>query len=299
MRRLRALTISLSVVTASAWLGCKGQSPAPTPGAAPSASASAVAPAAAVAPCPDGMVALPASKFLRGSEHRPDGSTLDERPAREIEVQAFCLDKTEVTAGAYTKCVDEGACTKARETDKPYVWDEQFNGAKKERATHPANGISFVQAQAYCKHVKKRLPTEIEWEYAARGQKGRTHPWGEDAPSAKLLNACDTSCRAEGKKHKLSWIALFEESDGFAYTAPVGSFPAGATPEGIVDLQGNVAEWTEGSPCAYDKPDCGAKGAVLRGGAWLDQFKGEFRNSRRYWSRSGDAYASSGFRCAR
>lgn len=248
--------------------------------------------------CPDGMILLQGGRFSRGSNHVPEGSALDERPIQEIAVATFCMDRTEVTMEAYAACVTEGVCTPAREKDPPYVWSEQFTWGKPSRGKHPINGVAFAQARAYCKHMGKRLPTENEWEFAARGIKSRLYPWGDAPLSSKLLNACDTSCRKEGKKHGLFWIAIFEEDDGFPYTAPVGSFPAGATPEGILDMEGNVGEWTEGDPCAYDKPECKSGGNIARGSSWLEQFKGTIRSSARTRMPNGESYASIGFRCA-
>lgn len=298
--------VTLAVLLVAFLVGCKGkgtEAAGGAPGAAATGSAAASAHAKAEAPptspCPEGMVLLAGGRFLRGSDRGPDAGTLDERPAREIDVAAFCLDRTEVTVESYAVCVDAGVCSKPREKDPPYAWADQFNWGKADRKKHPMNGVSFRQASAYCKHVGKRLPSEAEWEFAARGTDGRVHPWGKDAPGAKLLNVCDTSCRAEGLRHKLAWVAMFEEADGFVYTAPVGSYPAGATPEGILDLEGNVGEWTEGAPCPYEKPDCGAKGNVLRGSTWLDQFKGEVRSSGRPVRTTGDGYATSGVRCAK
>lgn len=249
--------------------------------------------------CPEGMAHLSGGRFLQGSERGPDALTLDERPARELQVGGFCLDKSEVTVEAYAACVDAGACTKAKDKSPPYAWADQFNWGKAERKNHPVNGVSFGQARSYCEHVGKRLPTEAEWEFAARGTQNRARPWGDGALSAKLLNVCDTACRAVGKQHHLPWIAIFEESDGFAYTAPVGSFPAGATPDGIVDLEGNVSEWTEGAACPYENPACGVKGSVYRGSSWLDQFPGLVRSSARHKDSSGEGAASIGFRCAK
>jgi formylglycine-generating enzyme required for sulfatase activity len=293
--RVASLLLLLLLVLAA---GCKGadKPDAPHVSATAAASSSPAAPAKPV--CPEGMVHLPGGKLAQGSDRTPQEGELDERPVRDVEVSGFCLDKTEVTAGAYAACVDAGACTKPIDKDPPYAWTEQFTWGKAERKTHPINGVSFAQAQAYCKHADKRLPTEAEWEFAARGVPSRVHPWGDAAPGAKLLNSCDTLCRAEGKKHSLAWVAMFEEPDGFAYTAPVGSYPAGASPEGILDLEGNVSEWTEGIPCPHDKPACGKQGNVVHGSSWLDQFKGEVRVTARYRRGPGAGYASVGFRCA-
>lgn len=296
---LRSAPLALPVVA----FGCGKGAPSghDVPATSASSKPAAAASSAAAASCPDGMAQLPAGRFLRGSTQGPDGGLglLDERPPKEVEVQTFCLDKTEVTVGAYTTCVTAGRCEKPLEKSPPHVWTEQFTWGKPDREKHPVNGVTFESARGFCKQAGKRLPTETEWEYAARGSTNRPHPWGDAPPGPKLLNVCDTSCRAEGQKHKLAWVAMFEESDGFPYTAPVGSFPAGATPEGVLDLEGNVREWVEGPACPYDKPDCSEKAILQRGASWLEQFKGEVRSSARPRTLSNGAYASVGFRCAK
>ena len=165
-------------------------------------------------PGPD-MVPVPAGEFTRGD----DGGEPDERPRRRITLAAFALDRTEVTVGAYKQCMAAGSCEK-RELP-----------ASARDATLPVTGVSWHDAARYCAFAGKRLPTEAEWEKAARGPDGRRYPWG-DAFSCARGNfgtyGGDGRCAEEG-----------------ASGAPraVGSFPNGASPYGALDLAGNVWEW--------------------------------------------------------
>ncbi|MCC6526145.1 MAG: SUMF1/EgtB/PvdO family nonheme iron enzyme, partial [Polyangiaceae bacterium] len=181
----------------------------------------------------DRMAAIPAGSFTMGA----DNGSGDEKP-RRVEVAAFEIDVTEVTTGAYTTCVTLGGCA----APAPTVWWQGItpaeelmysalcNYAHPDRADHPINCVNWENARSYCAWKQKRLPTEQEWEYAARGADGRHYPWGNDAPGPKLLNACGPECRALTKSNK---APMYDGDDGFGATAPVGSFPAGNSPFGL------------------------------------------------------------------
>jgi formylglycine-generating enzyme required for sulfatase activity len=190
-------------------------------------------------------------------------------------VRAFCIDRTEVTVEAYRPCADAQVCPPAgQRTEGSAIAQAERDvidplctaRAPEARAKHPLNCASWDMATAFCKARGKRLPTEAEWVRAAFGAAGAqgaapTGPWGAAPPSAKLLNACGAECVDWGKKSGVDVRALYEGSDGFPTTAPVGSFPDGASPNGVLDLFGNVAEWTDDAADAADT-------RVVRGGGW-------------------------------
>ncbi|MBX7097913.1 MAG: formylglycine-generating enzyme family protein, partial [Myxococcaceae bacterium] len=155
-----------------------------------------------------GMSVVPAGPFLMGSTT----GDADEKPVHEVTLSRFEIDRTEVTQAAYGACVTAGSCTAPSANFDPVG-----------RAAFPVVNVSWAQAQAFCAFLGKRLPTEAEWEKAARGPDGGTYPWGEAAPTCAL--ATTSGC-----------------GDGGAQ--PVGQLPAGQSPYGVLDLAGNVWEFT-------------------------------------------------------
>lgn len=141
--------------------------------------------------------------------------------AHQVQVDAFDLDRTEVTVGAYRRCVSAGVCASPAFPPGDFRYD---------RPTLPVTHVSWQDAVTFCGWVSGRLPTEAEWELAARGVEGRVFPWG----NAYNAHLCNHGALAQDET---------DGSDGFVNLAPVGSFPDGATQLGIVDLAGNAAEW--------------------------------------------------------
>jgi formylglycine-generating enzyme required for sulfatase activity len=178
--------------------------PPPTEPALPEAESPRVRPA-------DGMpmVHVPAGEFLMGDDTSPFAS---EKPAHTVYLDEYWIDRYEVTNAQYGLCVDAGACA------EPQSWeDSNLNGDPQ-----PAL-VVWEAAQAYCHWGEGRLATEAEWEKAARGTDGRKWPWGNEFdPSLANLNG---------------------DEDGYEFTAPVGSFPRGASPYDLMDVAGNAAEW--------------------------------------------------------
>jgi sulfatase modifying factor 1 len=208
--------------------------------------------------CPESAVPIPGGTFMMG-----EGNPLQAfgaGPAHREEVGSFCMDRTEVTAGAYAACTDPGCGAQEVGTCA--------DGA--EHPSYPRNCVTWEQADAYCRWQGGRLPTETEWEFAARGTDGRLYPWGNQEPDETRANW--------GGTYGLRRL----------YTRPVGSYPAGASPYGVQDMVGNVAEWV--TPTTSER-------SRVRGSAYdsttpdrlvvTDSFTGDERGS-----------PDTGFRCA-
>jgi formylglycine-generating enzyme required for sulfatase activity len=228
----------------------------PAPGGA------APVPAAAPQPQSSEMVDVPAGTFIAGCEHATDQTCRQNPEAfpalRNVELPAFRIDRTEVTVADYHRCVEAKACA-AEELDAELVdrcvlpaVSSSCNWKLASRTEHPMNCVSWHQARDYCHWVGKRLPTDDEWEKAARGGDGRRYPWGNDEGlAAGFGNVADLALKRRRDKDNeddAAWRFWPDYDDGYVETAPVGSFPAGASPYGALDMLGNVWEWTlEGS----------------------------------------------------
>ncbi len=253
--------------------------------------------------CPDGMASIPSGKLSMGTA---DGES-DERPVHDVQLNAFCIDLSEVTVAQYDTCAKDGACPLAGkavewsgiQAHDHAVWDGFCNEGKVDRATHPINCITSDQARAFCKHQDKRLPSEDEWEYAARGTEGRTYPWGNDRPSATFLNACGTECAAQAKLLNIELTALYPSDDAFVGTAPVRSFSAGRSPQGVFDLGGNVSEWTSSAFCPYPGSNCNTDLRSTRGSSWQTDEMRDARSASRKKTSPAARTADLGFRCAK
>ncbi len=243
----------------------------------------------------DGMVLVyvPVGEFLMGTRDDQEGGS-DELPQHTVYLDAFWIDKTEVTAAQYRRCVETGACS-APDLGGYCTYDADG------KSDHPINCVDWDQATAYCAWTGRRLPTEAEWEKAARGADGRIYPWGDawDVQTAPRFNFSD--------KNDPTGPSTDEVDDGFATTAPVGRFPAGASPYGALDMAGNVwelvADWYDENTyttAPRENPIGPGTGStrVLRGGSWkysADDVRAALRCRDSPGSRGGFV----GFRCAR
>jgi formylglycine-generating enzyme required for sulfatase activity len=226
----------------------------------------------------DGMIRLPGGSFSMGSvdSHAPP----NERPAHVVKVKPFWIDRTEVSVGAYRACVMGGRCAvPARTSTKcTYPMDDP---------ELPVSCVTWLDAEAFCRFQKKRLATEAEWEFAARGATGAAYPWGGRRTSCALAA---TLVRDTDYAHPCSG----------SRPARVGSHPSGATAYGVQDLSGNVEEWVSdyyAEHLAYVAPRAGSS-RVLRGGGWLSAPSAS-RTTTRNWGSASEAGPNVGFRCAR
>lgn len=292
--------------------------PAASTSAAPSASLAAPDPAPAT--CPEGMIEIAAGAMFMGSTDEDLGE--DVRPPHKVKVSTFCLDKTEVTVGAYTACADKGNCLRPKpKVSFPGVSEAEVeafstlcNYGQADKSEHPMNCVDWDMAKQFCEgeggrlaEGGARLPTEAEWEFAARGSGQRVYPWGDEQPGPKRLNACGDECT--------KWLAsvelpsdgqMFEADDGHPATAPVGSFLAGASSAGVLDLAGNVWEWTADwyGPYASDEasdPTGPATGEdrVVRGGGFNGLKPGWAKPAYRWHTTPANTSHGIGFRCAK
>jgi formylglycine-generating enzyme required for sulfatase activity len=199
----------------------------------------------------------------------------------------FCMARAEATVSEYERCRERGACdAPGRDGDLPearlspelrqraqQLYGSQCNAGQVGRERHPINCVTYRQASNYCAAAGGRLPTEAEWELAARGTDERRYPWGDAAPGATRLNACGSECKGWYQSAQLDSVfdgVMYDGNDGFAGTAPVASYPAGASRDGIYDLLGNVAEWTSTSvDFGQAQPEAPSAGTyVVRGGSF-------------------------------
>jgi formylglycine-generating enzyme required for sulfatase activity len=242
--------------------------PVPTPTPAPAGAEAPTAPLVA-----ERMVEIPAGEFTMGN----DGGDDDEKPAHAVTLDAFEMDMFEVTNADFAKFVEATGYQTEAEKAGEAGWRAYAEG----KDNHPVVKVSWNDADAYCRWAGKRLPTEAEWEKAAKGKEGFIYPWGNEWDPAK---------------------ANTKES-GFRGTVAVGSFADGASPYGVLDMAGNVwewvADWYQPYPnSTYQSDYFGERFKVTRGGGWFQEEK-LVTTSNRSATDPRAANDDLGFRCAR
>jgi formylglycine-generating enzyme required for sulfatase activity len=218
------------------------------------------------------MIFIPAGNFIMGS----DNGATDEKPQHTVYLDGYWIYKTAVTVGQYKKfCAATGNKMPGA---PPWGWID----------THPMVNVSWDDAKAYCGWAGVSLPTEAQWEKAARGIDGREYPWGNDFDKSRLQASS----------------AKYGDANS---TAAVGSFPSGASPWGALDMAGNVWEWCsdwydenyyKSAPNKNPTGPLSGQARVLRGGSWYFNYPYFFRASFRYWLTPADWFNLNGFRCA-
>jgi formylglycine-generating enzyme required for sulfatase activity len=243
-------------------------------------------------PLKDGMLHIPGGEFTMGFEGPGASGEPNERPMHVVKLAPFWIDRTEVTAEDMRACIDRGDCTLGLGKAAHCTIDRS-------EPKLPINCVPWQTADAYCRAVSKRLPTEAEWELAAgAGQKVR-YPWGSAAAGCNLAvtlmsNRSGASCSAQGPM-------------------PVGSHPKGASIFGVEDMAGNVEEWVadwyadryeltgslpSGGPLVAPAGPAFGVAHVLRGGGWMSRPR-DTRVTARSWGSPNEAGANVGFRCAK
>ncbi len=239
---------------------------------------------------PEGMVLIPATEYMMGCdpEHNNGyGCPGDEIPQHLVSLSAFAIDVYEVTNAQYADCVAAGAC------EEPIVMASQAREdyyQNPDYANFPMINVKWEDAQAYCSWAGKRLPTEAEWELAARGTSPRAYAWGDEAPDCSKANtyfdATMTTCVGD--------------------TVAVGSYPEGASEFGVMDMTGNVWEWVADSyiedfysisPTENPLAEEPNQLRTVRGGGWAGNWLA-VRVSSRAYDLSFYSGLDLGFRCA-
>lgn len=251
------------------------------------------------------MALIPEGEFTMGEnaddvvieceKYRSDcllDSFTDEEPLHQVFLDTYYIDIYEVTNAAFKACVDAGACTPPQDTSSNdrsiYYGNSQFDD-------YPVINVDWNQAQTYCEWRGGSLPTEAQWEKAARGMDDRMYPWGDTFDGTKL-NFCDKNCSSSGT----------DSDDGYADTSPVGNYPNGISPYGVYDMAGNVWEWVgdwydsayyQNSPRSNPVGPSSGEYRLLRGGSWGSEAFGA-HVSNRNWASPEIIQNYFGFRCA-
>lgn len=247
--------------------------PTSTPSAAFAAGAQAVSPVDAMV-----MVYIPPGEFLMGSSSADPYAFDFEQPQHKVYLDGYWIDQTPVTNLMYDTCVKAGVCP-----EPVHNANENIYYGYPVNHYHPVIYVNWFDAAAYCEWAGRRLPTEAEWEKAARGLDARLFPWGNNDPYTALAN--------------------FNNIVG--YTTIVGEYPEGASPYGVLDMIGNVREWVldwyaedyyQTSPYANPQGPESGEGRVLKGGSFTDPTVNS-RAATRYFHDPNSAGVNRGFRC--
>ena len=245
------------------------------------------------------LVFVPGGEFSMGASSLDSRAETDEQPQHNVYLDDYWIDQTEVTNQSFAKFVDStGYVTEAEQDGWSWDYDGSWiktkgadwrhpldaNSSLQGRENYPVVRISWNDAAAYCRWAERRLPTEAEWEKAARGTDGRIYPWGNDSPNPDLLN--------------------FDRN--IQDSVQVGSYSTGVSPYGVFDMAGNVWEWVsdwytvdyyKSSPNSNPQGPGGGDGRAMRGGSWF--LGGDAaRASNREWGYQDASLWSTGFRCA-
>jgi formylglycine-generating enzyme required for sulfatase activity len=273
-------------------------------------------PSATASDIPTDMALIPPGEFTMGSPEGSDGFP-DEHPERRIFLSGYFLDRFEVTNRAYAAFVQATGHRfpeNAKQAATLWTHNRPIPGID----DHPVINVSWEDADAYCRWVGKRLPTEAEWEKAARGTDARRYPWGNTWDFAMANSASYWAQRTIEFINGADWDAFWVRGEGArlakekgiqgeVLTMPVDSFPQSISPYGLFGMAGNAAEWVQDwyDPNYYKTapltdPPGPHRGAIkaMRGGSWLKP-AASLRTSDRDWGTMDSRPSGTGFRCAK
>ncbi len=261
------------------------------------------------------MAFVPAGEFFMGSSQGENGES-DERPQRKIFVSAFWMDLYEVTNQQYRQFIHEtGHAQPTHDNPALRLWTN--NAPVPGSESHPVVNVSWYDAVAFCQWAGKRLPTEAEWEKAARGTDARRYPWGNDWNFTLSNSASFWAGRTIEFRNLEDWQKFWLKGEGSeivqdrgvkgqVLTLPVGTYPHGISPYGLFDVTGNVSEWVadwydpyyylKGPPSDPEGPEHGILKSI-RGGSWLKPAS-SLRLTYRDYGQPDSRLSGAGFRCA-
>ncbi len=233
-------------------------------------------------PCPAGMAFLPTT----GHE------------------TALCIDRHEITVAQYRGCAERGDCSQPhadaawpRGSSRKRAWNRRMtessrhcNAGHTGTEAHPMNCVTWAQADAYCRSRDHQLPSDAQWERAARGLEHRHYPWGSAPPTAERTNACGPECTRK--------VPAYAQADAHEGTAPTGHAPSGATPQGVHALSGNVREWTADAFTDDGPGSAEDDRRWVRGGAFTSLAREELSTAYRRPVGVDERHPDLGFRCA-
>lgn len=261
--------------------------------------------------CAEHMVFLDGGRFTMGSQEGGEGTDV-ERPQHDVTMAPFCIGRTEVTVADYRACVTAGACEAPTAYDAtPGQGLSLCNWGRPDTDGHPINCVTNTQATAFCAWQNPRggaLPSEDQWEFAARGREGRLYPWGnQPEPAPENTNLCGAECVGALERAGVpGGLGINGWEDPWPSTARVADLPrAGDTPEGLVGMAGNVWEWTRtpyGQYTAHAGSSTQYTGIqeitrVIRGGGWYDLDRSVARATYRCRGVASNWDSGVGFRC--
>jgi serine/threonine-protein kinase len=244
------------------------------------------------------LVSLPGGSLEMGCI-AGDTNCAKEEERRHVDVAPFWIGRDDVTAKAYAACIEAGQCDARAQHYQPEHPPGHNCNLEAGRLDHPMNCVNWSEAQSFCQWLGGTLPTSEQWEFAARSGQNNIYPWGNEPPNAERANLCDFNCIRSTEPNDYRSLVQHgmvreNENDHYAATSPSGAFPQGATPWGLLDMAGNVQQWTstDFAPAVEGKPLL----KEVRGGSYTGD-PNLLRTTSRWRRNPAEPQPNIGFRC--